>query len=114
MILSLGIFALYAGFMYNDFFSIGLQLFESGYKTEDGINYTPTYDVTNSGGPGPYPFGLDWAWVGASNELLYVNSMKMKLSVLFGVLQMLSACCCGGPTPSTRRTCSTSSSSASL
>jgi len=88
MILSLGIFALYAGFMYNDFFSIGLQLFESGYKTEDGINYTPTYDVTNSGGPGPYPFGLDWAWVGASNELLYVNSMKMKLSVLFGVLQM--------------------------
>ena len=26
--------------------------------------------------------------MGASNELLYVNSMKMKLSVLFGVLQM--------------------------
>ena len=26
---------------------------------------------------------------GSSNELLYVNSLKMKLSVLFGVLQML-------------------------
>jgi V-type H+-transporting ATPase subunit a len=89
MILSLGIFALYAGFMYNDFFSIGLQLFESGFVDEDGDGvFTPTYDVTNSGGPGPYPFGLDWAWVGASNELLFVNSMKMKLSVLFGVLQM--------------------------
>jgi len=32
---------------------------------------------------------LDPAWKGASNELIYVNSLKMKLSVLFGVTQML-------------------------
>jgi len=32
---------------------------------------------------------LDWCWIGASNELLFVNSLKMKLSVLFGVLQMI-------------------------
>jgi len=90
LVLSLGIFATYAGFMYNDFFSIGLPIFESGYEDKDGDGqFTPTYDVTNSGGPGPYPFGLDWNWVGASNELLYVNSLKMKLSVLFGVLQMI-------------------------
>mmetsp|Transcript_60125 Transcript_60125/g.158169 ORF Transcript_60125/g.158169 Transcript_60125/m.158169 type:complete len:811 (-) Transcript_60125:297-2729(-) len=89
MVFSLGIFAVYAGFMYNDFFSIGLQLFESGFEDKNGDgNFTPNYDVTNSGGPGPYPVGMDWAWVGASNELLFVNSMKMKLSVLFGVLQM--------------------------
>lgn len=89
MVLSMGVFATYAGFMYNDFFSVGLQLFSSGYEDREGNGFfTPTYDVKNEGGPGPYPFGLDWAWHGASNELLYVNSMKMKLSVLFGVVQM--------------------------
>jgi len=91
MVLSLGIFATYAGFLYNDFFSVGLQLFDSRYEDPDGDGqWTPTYNVKNEvgGGPGPYPFGVDWAWVGASNELLYLNSLKMKLSVLFGVLQM--------------------------
>ncbi|CAE8611648.1 unnamed protein product [Polarella glacialis] len=90
MVFSMGIFAIFAGFMYNDFFSVGLQLFDSRWEDKNGDgNFTPLYDVTNSGGRGPYPFGLDWAWVGSSNELLYVNSMKMKLSVLFGVLQMI-------------------------
>merc|ERR1712061_450759 len=83
-------FATFAGFMYNDFFSIGLPIFESGWEDTDGDGeFEPKYDVLNSGGPGPYPFGLDWAGGGASNELLYVNSLKMKLSVLFGVLQMI-------------------------
>merc|ERR1711920_115102 len=93
LVLSLGIFATFAGFMYNDFFSIGLPIFSSRWEDLDGDGeFTPVagFDATNSGdGYGPYPFGLDWAWVGASNELLYVNSLKMKLSVLFGVLQMI-------------------------
>merc|ERR1711920_74786 len=93
LVLSLGIFATFAGFMYNDFFSIGLPIFSSRWEDLNGDGqFTPVagFDATNSGdGYGPYPFGLDWAWVGASNELLYVNSLKMKLSVLFGVLQMI-------------------------
>jgi len=90
VVLSLGIFATYAGFLYNDFFSVGLQLFDSGFEDPDKDGkFTPTYDVKNEGGPGPYPFGLDWAWVNSSNKLLFVNSLKMKLSVLFGVLQMV-------------------------
>merc|ERR1711870_38891 len=35
----------------------------------------------------------DPAWGGADNELIYVNSLKMKLSVLFGVLQMFVGAC---------------------
>eukprot|EP00441_Pelagodinium_beii_P047067 CAMPEP_0197621620 /NCGR_PEP_ID=MMETSP1338-20131121/2150_1 /TAXON_ID=43686 ORGANISM="Pelagodinium beii, Strain RCC1491" /NCGR_SAMPLE_ID=MMETSP1338 /ASSEMBLY_ACC=CAM_ASM_000754 /LENGTH=800 /DNA_ID=CAMNT_0043191135 /DNA_START=93 /DNA_END=2495 /DNA_ORIENTATION=- len=89
MVFSMGIFATFAGFLYNDCFSIGLPLFESRFVDIEGNGqFTPTYDIKNSGGPGPYPFGLDWAWAGATNELLFLNSMKMKLSVLFGVLQM--------------------------
>jgi len=97
MILEMGIFAVFAGFMYNDFFSVGLPIFESRWEPimEQGKptgDYQPKagVDITNSGiGNGPYPLGLDWAWHGATNELLFTNSLKMKLSVLFGVLQMI-------------------------
>merc|ERR1719487_42270 len=97
MVLSMGIFATFAGFMYNDFFSLGVQLFDSRFvcpEEPDGSECTlkDSFSPTNSGSTvesGPYPFGLDWAWAGASNELLFVNSLKMKLSVLFGVAQMI-------------------------
>jgi len=90
MVVSMGFFATFAGFMYNDFFSIGIPLLASRWEDPDKDgHFSPIYDVKNSGGMGPYPFGMDWAWEGASNELLYMNSLKMKLSVLFGVLQMI-------------------------
>jgi V-type H+-transporting ATPase subunit a len=92
----MGFFGIYAGFMYNDFFSVGLDLFVTRYKApaEGGEAgsieiYEPVFDTQNAGGMGPYPFGLDPAWHGASNELQYVNSMKMKISVIVGVSQMI-------------------------
>lgn len=73
-----------------DFFSVGVPLFSSRYTTNENGEYVPTWDIKNEGNGlgGPYPFGVDWAWHGASNELMFMNSLKMKLSVLFGVLQM--------------------------
>ena len=44
--------------------------------------------MNNSIGDGPYPFSLVWRWCGDSYVLLYVNSL-MKLSVIFGVLQLV-------------------------
>jgi V-type H+-transporting ATPase subunit a len=40
-----------------------------------------------------YPVGIDPAWYMGSNELAFLNSLKMKLSVILGVLQMSLGIC---------------------
>jgi V-type H+-transporting ATPase subunit a len=35
-----------------------------------------------------YPFGVDYYWYQGKNELTYMNSLKMKLSVILGIAQM--------------------------
>lgn len=98
LVLQLGLFATFAGFMYNDFFGMtSLQFFQSRYQDpNDSGSCQPVdwFDTTNTGnGAGPYPFGIDWQWHGSANELLYINSLKMKLSVLMGVIQMTLGLC---------------------
>lgn len=94
MLFMMGFFATYAGFMYNDFLSLGLNIFGSHYATghETGGARTevfdPSFDAANSGGSGPYPFGVDPVWHGATNELVFMNSMKMKTSIVLGVTHM--------------------------
>eukprot|EP00444_Apocalathium_aciculiferum_P003379 CAMPEP_0183402208 /NCGR_PEP_ID=MMETSP0370-20130417/13749_1 /TAXON_ID=268820 /ORGANISM="Peridinium aciculiferum, Strain PAER-2" /LENGTH=839 /DNA_ID=CAMNT_0025583755 /DNA_START=1 /DNA_END=2520 /DNA_ORIENTATION=- len=95
----MGLFAIYVGFLYNDFFSLGFSFFTSRWVEVEGghpgpggiISYEPApwFDTKNEGGVGPYPFGVDPAWHGAQNELIYMNSLKMKISVILGVSQMI-------------------------
>lgn len=40
-----------------------------------------------------YPIGVDPAWYMGKNELAFLNSLKMKLSVILGVLQMSLGIC---------------------
>jgi V-type H+-transporting ATPase subunit a len=94
MLAMMGFFSIYAGLLYNDFFSLGFNWFGSRYEhSHAGGELTPIFDTKNAGGAGPYPFGLDPAWHGASNELLYLNSLKMKTSVIIGVAQMALGLC---------------------
>jgi len=102
MIVMMGFFAVYAGFVYNDMFALGLNLFKSRYYFA-GQDYnevaegTVAVAIADYGDPETvYPFGLDPIWHVSSNELLFFNSFKMKLSVILGILQMFAGTCLKG------------------
>mmetsp|Transcript_30639 Transcript_30639/g.52320 ORF Transcript_30639/g.52320 Transcript_30639/m.52320 type:complete len:898 (-) Transcript_30639:109-2802(-) len=99
MIVMMGFFAVYAGLVYNDCFSLGLNLF--GTRWSFGSDQPEEGDVAEmtgqyGDGDSVYPFGLDPMWHVAANELLFFNSFKMKLSVIFGIVQMFSGTCLKG------------------
>ena len=102
MIVMMGFFAVYAGFIYNDMFSLGLNLFGSRWvfdgqyngEVEEGAVAVQTAEFGSA--ESVYPFGLDPMWHVTSNELLFFNSFKMKLSVIFGIVQMFAGTCLKG------------------
>jgi len=72
------LFAIYVGFLYNEMFAVPLGLFTSGWRGYPGIpDQGPTY-----------PFGVDPAWHLAANKMTFFNSYKMKVAIVFGVIQM--------------------------
>uniref|UniRef100_A0A4W4HQ11 V-type proton ATPase subunit a n=1 Tax=Electrophorus electricus TaxID=8005 RepID=A0A4W4HQ11_ELEEL len=99
LILLMGLFSIYTGAIYNECFSRGLSTFSSGWHI---YNDTETFknnlylslDPNVTGVfTGPYPFGIDPIWGLANNHLTFLNSYKMKMSVIIGVIHMTFGVC---------------------
>uniref|UniRef100_A0AAY4C274 V-type proton ATPase subunit a n=1 Tax=Denticeps clupeoides TaxID=299321 RepID=A0AAY4C274_9TELE len=97
LILLMGLFSVYTGAIYNECFSRRLSPFTSSWHiapmaTHYNWTYTTpllTLDPNITGVfTGPYPFGIDPVWGLASNQLTFLNSYKMKMSVIIGIIHM--------------------------
>ncbi|XP_014103359.2 V-type proton ATPase 116 kDa subunit a 1 [Bactrocera oleae] len=97
VILLMGIFSIYAGFIYNDIFSKPANLFGSHWR----VNYTKStvlsnkllqldpQHVENYIGT-PYIFGVDPIWeVAGQYSITTFNSLKMKVAIILGVFHMI-------------------------
>jgi V-type H+-transporting ATPase subunit a len=87
MILLMGIFSIYTGLIYNDIFSKMISPFPSSWKFVEEAAGSGKFVGERVKGY-TYPFGMDWAWHVADNRLLFMNSYKMKMSIIFGVIHM--------------------------
>ena len=81
-ILLMGFFALYCGLLYNDFLSVPIY-FSSCYN-----KFGKSGEYLDKKKDCKYKFGVDPVWIISNNELTFVNSLKMKFSVIIGVFQM--------------------------
>nr|XP_044993270.1 V-type proton ATPase 116 kDa subunit a3 [Jaculus jaculus] len=101
LLLLMGLFSIYTGFIYNECFSRATTIFPSGWSVAAMANQSGWSDKYLSQHPvltldpnipgvflGPYPFGIDPVWSLASNHLSFLNSFKMKMSVILGVTHM--------------------------
>lgn len=94
--------------MYNDVFSKQINLFGSSWRVgvgydfdfeKEGIYLNPNphpdpngkyANTTNAMYSGtPYPFGLDPMWQFGINKIQFTNTMKMKFSIIIGIMQMV-------------------------
>ncbi|KAM5273843.1 V-type proton ATPase 116 kDa subunit a 1 isoform 11-T11 [Ctenodactylus gundi] len=102
IILLMGIFSIYTGLIYNDCFSKSLNIFGSSWSVRPMFTISNWTDETLRGNPvlqlnpaipgvfgGPYPFGIDPIWNIATNKLTFLNSFKMKMSVILGIVHMM-------------------------
>lgn len=114
IILLMGLFAMYVGLIYNETFALSINFFGSSWiypdLTGDPIStysnepWCLPFELIGKAGQTPnntacmpanmvnnsrYYFGVDPYWKNADNDLTYYNSLKMKLSVIFGLVQMV-------------------------
>uniref|UniRef100_W5N427 V-type proton ATPase subunit a n=1 Tax=Lepisosteus oculatus TaxID=7918 RepID=W5N427_LEPOC len=102
IILLMGVFSIYTGLIYNDCFSKSLNMFGSGWSVRPMFTTANWTTEMLKGNPvlqldpaikgvfnGPYPLGIDPIWNIATNKLTFLNSFKMKMSVILGIIHML-------------------------
>ncbi|KAJ5899082.1 hypothetical protein N7495_003826 [Penicillium taxi] len=92
IMLLMGLFAMYTGFIYNDIFSRPFTFFSSQWQWPDNIKAGQAVEATLKEGY-RFPIGLDWNWHEAENSLLFSNSVKMKMSIVLGWSHMTYALC---------------------
>lgn len=105
IVLLMGLFATFCGFIYNDFMGIPVWFFDSCYNLVEITNADGSPVHGSSAHPHripmraelkpdcTYPLGVDPAWFLGSNFLAFLNSLKMKTSVILGVMQMSLGIC---------------------
>lgn len=99
IILLMGLFSIYTGLIYNDIFSKSVNIFGSSWQISYNTQTILDNDVlqldpaTHDYKQVPYPLGMDPVWVLAENKIIFLNSYKMKLSIIFGVVHMIFGVC---------------------
>ena len=81
LLLLMGFFSLFCGLLYNDFLSIPIELSPTCYQKSSSDKYVLKSNCV-------YNFGIDHTWYESGNHLDFMNSFKMKLSVIVGVTHM--------------------------
>lgn len=104
IILLMGAFSIYTGMIYNDIFSKAANIFGSSWfplfdnhtlDRGEALQLNPdTHIRSEAASTGmfagfPYAFGLDPVWQVSHNMIMFTNSLKMKMSIILGVLHML-------------------------
>ncbi|KAL7127334.1 hypothetical protein ABFS83_14G247400 [Erythranthe nasuta] len=88
VLLLMSLFSIYCGLIYNEFFSVPFHIFgSSAYNCRDAT-CSDARTVGLIKDRDTYPFGVDPSWRGSRSELPFLNSLKMKMSILFGLAQM--------------------------
>lgn len=104
IILLMSVFSIYTGFVYNEIFSVVTTFFgrtRFACATDGSLTDPVAMMMDHSLCPSafktglemqttgsPFAFGVDPAWHGTRTELQYLNSLKMKMSIVLGVVQM--------------------------
>ena len=83
LLLFMGLFSMYGGIIFNEWFGFSIDIFGTAWDTNDKVHYSRSGEDNYV-----YPFGVDPIWKSSNNELYFVNSLKMKLSILIGVIHM--------------------------